>query len=159
MYTCESWTIKKAEHQRIYAFKLWCWRRLLRVPWTAKRSNQSIVKEINPEYSIGRTDVEAEAPILWPSDVKSWLIGKDPDARRDWQQEEKGVAEDEMVGDGITDSMDMSMNTHTLLEHCLGDSERLGSLACCSPWGCKQSDTTKGLNNNNNNYLGVLFLF
>ena len=110
MYTCESWTIKKAEHQTIYAFKLWCWRRLLRVPWTAKRSNQSIVKEINPEYSIGRTDVEAEAPILWPSDVKSWLIGKDPDAGRDWWQEEEGEAEDEMVGDGITDSMDMSMN-------------------------------------------------
>ena len=86
VYGCESWTIKKAEHQRIYAFKLWCWRRLLRVPWTAKRSNQSIVKEINPEYSIGRTDVEAEAPILWPSDVKSQFIGKVPDAGKDGRQ-------------------------------------------------------------------------
>ena len=70
MYGCESWTIKKAKHRRIDAFKLWCWRRLLRVPWTARRSNQSI-KEINPEYFIGRTDAEAEAPIFWPPDVKS----------------------------------------------------------------------------------------
>ena len=64
MYGCESWTIKKAEHQRIDAFELWCWRRLLRVPWTARRSNQSILKEISPKYSfIGRTDAEAETPI------------------------------------------------------------------------------------------------
>ena len=82
MYGCESWTMKKAEHPRIVAFKLWCWRRLLRVPWTARRSNRSILKEINPEYS-GRTDAEAEAPILWPPDKKSRLIGKDPDAGKD----------------------------------------------------------------------------
>ena len=81
MYGCESWTVKKAEHQRI-DFELWCWRRLLRVPWTARRSNQSILKEINPEYS-GRTDSEAEAPILWPPDANSQLIGKDPDAGKD----------------------------------------------------------------------------
>ena len=71
MYGCESWTVKKAECQRIDAFQLWCWRRLLRVPWTAMRSNQSILKEINPEYSLGRTDFEAEAPIPWPPDEKS----------------------------------------------------------------------------------------
>ena len=70
MYGCESWTVKKAEHQRIAAFELWCWRRLLRVPWTAKRSNQSILKEISPDF-IGRNDAEAETPILWPPDVKS----------------------------------------------------------------------------------------
>ena len=70
MYGCERWTIKKAEHHRIDAFELWCWRRLLRVPWTARRSNQSILKEISPEY-IGRTDAEAETPILWPPDVKN----------------------------------------------------------------------------------------
>ena len=64
MYGCESWTVKKAERQRIYAFETWCWRRLLRVPWTARRSNQSILKEINP-------DAEAEAPILWPPEVKN----------------------------------------------------------------------------------------
>ena len=71
MYTCESWTIKKAECQRVDAFELWCWRRLLRVPWTARRSNQSILKEISPEGLIGRTDAEAAAPILWPPDVKN----------------------------------------------------------------------------------------
>ena len=71
MYRCESWSIKKAEHQRIDAFELWCWRRFLRVPWTARRSSQSILKEINPEIFIGRTDAEAEAPILWPPDAKS----------------------------------------------------------------------------------------
>ena len=70
MYGCESWTIKKAEHRKIDAFELWCWRRLLRVPWTARRSNQSILKEISPDF-IGRTDAEAEIPILWPPDVKS----------------------------------------------------------------------------------------
>ena len=70
MYGCESWIIKKAEHQRIDAFELWFSRRLLRVPWIARRSNQSILKEISPEF-IGRTDVEAETPILWPPDVKS----------------------------------------------------------------------------------------
>ena len=97
MYGCENWTTKKAEHQRIDASELWCWRRCLRVPWTARRSNQSVLKEINPEYSIGRTDAEAEAPIFWLPDLKSQLIRKDPDARIDWRQKEKGAAEDEMV--------------------------------------------------------------
>ena len=91
MYGYESWTIKKAEHWRIDALELWCWRRLLRVPWTARRSSQSILKEISP-------DVEAETPILWPADGKSWLIWKDPDAGKDWRWEEKGTTEDEMVG-------------------------------------------------------------
>ena len=78
MYGCESWTINKAENQRIDAFELWSWKRLLGVPWTARGSNQSIIKEVNPEYSL-----EAEALILWPPDVKSSLIGKDPDAGKD----------------------------------------------------------------------------
>ena len=69
MYGCESWTVKKAEHLRIDAFELWCWRRLLRVPWTARRSNQSTLKET--WVFIGRTDAEAETPILWPPDVKN----------------------------------------------------------------------------------------
>ena len=69
MYGCESWTMNKAEHQRIGAFELWCWRRLLRVLWTARKSNQSVLKEINPEYSLDG-DAEAETPILWPPDVK-----------------------------------------------------------------------------------------
>ena len=72
MYGCENWTIKKAEHQRIDAFELWCWRRLLGVPWTARRSNQLILREISPEYSfVGRTDAEAETPIIWPPDSKT----------------------------------------------------------------------------------------
>ena len=78
MYGCGSWAIKKAEHQGTDAFKLWCWRRLLRVPCTARRSKQSILKEINP--LIGRADAEAEAPVLWPPDGKSSLIEKDSDA-------------------------------------------------------------------------------
>ena len=83
MYGCESWTINKAEHQRIDAFKLWCWRRLLRVPWTARRSNQFILKEISPEYSLEGLMRKLKAPILWSPDVKSQLIGKDPDAGKD----------------------------------------------------------------------------
>ena len=71
MYGCKSWTIKKVELQRIDVFELWGWRSLLRVPWTERRSNQSILKKISPEYSIGRTDAEAEVPILWPPDAKN----------------------------------------------------------------------------------------
>ena len=70
MHGCESWTIKKAEHQRINAFELWCWRRLLRIPWTARRSSQSILKEISPIFIRG-TDAEAETPMLWPPDAKN----------------------------------------------------------------------------------------
>ena len=80
MFGCESWTIKNAERQRIDVSKLWCWRRLLRVPWTARRSNQSILKEINSEYS-KRTN--AEASILWPLDAMGLLVGKDPNAGKD----------------------------------------------------------------------------
>ena len=97
MYGCENWTVKKAELWTTDVFE-WCWRRLLRVPWTARISNQSILKEITPGSSIGRTDVEAEIPTLWPPDAKSWLIEKDPDAGKDWGQEENGMSEDEMVG-------------------------------------------------------------
>ena len=82
MYGYESWTIKKAECQRIDAFELWCWRRLLGVSWTAKSSNQSILKDINPEYSSER-HAEAEVPIHWPPDMKSRLFGKDSAAGKD----------------------------------------------------------------------------
>ena len=107
MYWCENWIIKKDEHWRIDAFELWCWRRLLRVPWAARRSNQSILKNQTWKF-IGRTDAESETPILWPPDAKNWLIGKDLDAGKDWKQEEKGITEAEMVG--ISDSMDMSLS-------------------------------------------------
>ena len=88
VYGCESWTIKKAECLRIDAFELWCWRRLLRVPWTASRSNQSILKKISPENSLEGLMLK---PILWPPNAKSWLIWKDPVAGKDWGQEEKGT--------------------------------------------------------------------
>ena len=94
MYGYESWTTKETEHWRIDALDLWCWRRLLRIPWTTRRSNQSILKEINPEYSPNI----AEAPILRPPDEKNRLFGKDPDSGKDWRQEEKGTTENEMVG-------------------------------------------------------------
>ena len=82
---------------RIDAFELWCWRRFLRVPWTARRSNESILKEISPEYSLEGLMLKLKF-CIWPPDVKNWLIGKDPDAGKDWKQEEKGMTEDEMVG-------------------------------------------------------------
>ena len=106
MYGCESCTIKKAECWTIDAFELWCWRKLLRVPWTAMRSNQSVLNEISPEYSLEGLMLKLK---LWPPYAKSWIIGKDPDAGKDWRQEEEGMTEDEMV-DSITDSMYMSLS-------------------------------------------------
>ena len=99
MYGCKGWTIKKAECWRIDAFELRCWRRLLRVSWTARRSNQCNLKEISPEYSLEGLMLKLNSPpILWPPDAKNWLIRKDPDARKDWRREEKGTTEDEMTG-------------------------------------------------------------
>ena len=126
----------KVERQRIDAIELWCWRRILRVSWTARRSSQSTLKEISPKYSFGRTVAEAETPILWPPDAKSWLIWKEPDAGRDWGQEEKGMTEDEIAGwhhwpDGRES------------EWTPGVSDGQRGLACCSPWGCKESDVTE----------------
>ena len=95
MYGCESWTIKKPDYWRIDGFELWCWRRLLRVPWTARRSNQSILKEISPEYSLEWLMLKLKLQ-YWLPDAKNWLIGKDPDAGKDWRQEEKGTTEGEM---------------------------------------------------------------
>ena len=84
MYGCESWTKKKAECQRIDVFELWCWRRLLRVPWTARRSNQSILKEVSPEYySLEGLLLKLKLQYFWPPDAKNQLIGKDPVAGKD----------------------------------------------------------------------------
>ena len=98
MYGCESWSIKKPECWRIDAFELWCWRRLLRVPWTARRSNQSILKEISPEYSLEglmlKLKLQYFGHLIWRTNS----FGKDPDAGKDWRQEEKGSTEVEMVG-------------------------------------------------------------
>ena len=135
MYGCESWTIKKAECWRIDAFELWCWRRLLRVPWTARRSNHSILKEISP----GRTDAEAETPILWSPYVKSWLIGKDPDSGKDWRQKETGAAEDKIV------IWHHWLNGHEF-QQTQGYSEGKVSLVWCSPQDHKVLDMTYQLN-------------
>ena len=96
-YGYESWTIKKAKHQKIDAFELWCWKRLVS-PLDSKEIKPVNPKGNQPWIFTGRTDAEAEAPIPWSSDVKSQLTGKGPDAAKDWRQEEKGMTEDEMVG-------------------------------------------------------------
>ena len=138
---------KKAECQRIDAFELWCWRRLLKVPWTVKRSNQSIIKEINPEYS-------------WKDWCWSWSYStlatwcekpthrKGPDAGKDWRQEEKRTTEDQIIG------WHHWLNEHEF-EQTLGDGEGQEGLVCCSPWGHKELDMTEWLNNNSNNDKGL----
>ena len=98
MYGCESWTVKKAEHWRIDAFELWCWRRLLRVPWTARRSNHSILKEISPGCSLEGMMLKLKLQYFGHLTWRVWLIGKASDNGRDWGQEEKGTTEDEMAG-------------------------------------------------------------
>ena len=137
MYGCESWTIKKAQHQRIDTFELWCWRRLLRVPWTARRSNQSILKEISPECSLEGLMFKLKCQ-YFGHPIQSWLIWKDPDAGKDWGQE-KGTTEDEMVG------WHRWLNGHEF-EWTPGVGDGQGGLVCCSPWGRKESDTTERLN-------------
>ena len=137
-YGCESWTIKKAECQRTDGFELWCWRRLLRVPLACKE-----IQPVNPKGNqswifIGRTDAEAEAPILWPPD-ENWLLRKDPDAGKDWRQEDQGTTEDEMVG------WHYWLNGHEF-EQAQGVSDGQGSLVCCSPWGLNELGMTEQLN-------------
>ena len=134
MYGCESWTIKKAERRRIDAFELRYWRSLLRVPWTARRSNQSILKEISLGCSLLGLMLKLKLPIFWPLDAKSWLIWKDPDPGKDWRQEEKGTTEDEMVG------WHHQHNGHGFgWTPGVGDGQ--GGLVCCDSWGRKESDT------------------
>ena len=126
MYRCKIWTVKKAEHQRIDGFELWCWRRLLSC------LDCKEIKPVNPKGNqswilIGRTD--AEAPILWSPDVKNGLIGTDSDAGKDWRKE-KGMTEYEMVG------WYHKLNGHEF-EQAPGAGDRQGSPACCSPWVAK----------------------
>ena len=136
MYRCESWTIKKAEHRRINAFVLWYWRRLLSL-LNCKEIQPVRTKGNQSWIFIGRTDVET--PILWPPNVKNWLIWKDPDAGKDWRWEEKGTTEDEMVG------WYHQLDGHEF-EQALGVGDGQGRLVCCSPWGCKELDLTERLN-------------
>ena len=109
MYECESWTIKKAEHQRIDAFKLWCWKRLLRVPWTARKIKLFSPKGNQPSIFIGKTNAEAEAPIFGPPDVKSQLTGKDLVCWERLMTRREGGWYKIRWLDGITDSVDMSL--------------------------------------------------
>ena len=139
MNGCESWTMKKAEHWRIDAFELWCWRRLLRVPWTARRSNQSILKVINPEYSLKglmlKLKLQYFGHLMRRTDSleKTLILGKG------WRQEEKGMTEDEMVG------WQHQHDGHEF-EQAPGVGDGQGRLAYCSPWGHKESHTTEWLN-------------
>ena len=138
MYGCESWTVKKAEPWKIDAFELWCWRRL-ESPLDCKEIQPVHPKGIQSWIFIGRTDVEAETPTLWSTDMKNSLLGKAPDAGKDWRQEKKGTTEDKMI------EWHYQLDGHEF-EQAPGDGDRQGSLAYCIPWRCKQSDTTEQLN-------------
>ena len=135
MYGCESWTIKKAECWRMDGYELWNWR----IPWTSRRSNQSILKEISPEYSLEGLILKLKLQyfdhLMWRTDSfkKTLMLGKIEGGRRRGQQRMRWL-------DDITNSMDMSLSK--LQELVNGQ----GSLACCSPWGHKESDTTEGVN-------------
>ena len=138
----ESWTVKKGEYWRIDVFKLWWWRRLLRVHWTARRSNQSVLKEINSEYSLQRLMLKLNfqyfGHLMRRADSleKTLMLGKtEGRRRRGWQ--------DEMV------EWHHQLSGHEF-EYTPWDSERQGSLVCCNKWGCIESDMTDRLNNNNN---------
>ena len=142
-YSSHIW-MWELDYKESWGLKNWCF-------WTVvlKKTLESPLecKEIKPVHPkgdqswvfIGRTDVEAETPILWPSDARGWLIGKDPDAGKDWRQEKKGTIEEETVG------WHHQLNGHEF-EQTLGAGDGQGSLVCCSPWGCKESDMTKQLN-------------
>ena len=137
MYGCESWTKESWAPKNWCFWTLWCWRRLLRVPWTAE------IHPVHPKGNqswafIGRTDVEAKTPIFWPPYSKSWLIWKDPNAGKDWRQEEKGTTEDEMV------RWHHWLNGHGFgWTPGVGDGQ--GGVACCGSWGRKESDMTERL--------------
>ena len=138
MYGYESWTIRKAECWGIDAFELWYWRRLLSVPWTTRRSNQSILKEISPEYALEgwmlKLKLQHFVQVMWRADSfeKTLMLGKIEGRRRRGQQRMRWL-------DGITNSVGMSLST-------LGVGDRQWGLACCSPWGQEDLDMTEWIN-------------
>ena len=138
MYGCESWIVKKAERRRIYAFELWCWRRLLRVPWTARRSNQSILKEINLGISLEGMMLKLKLQYFGhlmrrvDSLEKTLMLGRIGGRRRRGRQRMRWLND-------ITDSVDIEF------EQALGVGDGQGGLASCSSWGCKELDTTEQL--------------
>ena len=141
-YGYESWTIKKAECQRIDAFQLWCWRRLLKVPWTARRSNQSVLREINPEYSLVGLMLNLKLQYFGHLMRTDHSLEKSLMLRK-IEQKEKRTSEDEMA------------DWHHRCNECevvqtLGHGEGQGGQVCYRPWGCKESDMTERLNNQNN---------
>ena len=143
---CESWTIKKSEHQRTDAFELWCWRRLMKVPWTARRSNQSILKEISPEYLLERLMLMLKLKLQYFGQLmrrtdsleKTLMLGKIEVRRRRGRQRMRWL-------DGIPDSI------HEF-KQAPGAGDGQGSLVCCSPWSCKELDMSEQLNNSNKSY-------
>ena len=150
MYGYERWTIKKAECQRIDALEVWCWKRLWRVPWTAGRSNQSILKEIKPEHTLKglmqKLKLQYSGHLMQRADLleKTLMLGKIEGRRRKGWQRTRWL-------DGISNSMDK-------YEQAPGDGEGQRSLACCSPWGHKESDMTEWLNSNKlNKYHVIIF--
>ena len=138
MYGCENWTVKKAERWRIDAFEMWCWRRLLS-PMDCKEIQPVHCKGDQSWVFFGRNDAKAETPVLWPPHAKSWLIGKDSDALRDWGQEEKGTTEDEMAGwHHWLDGREFEWTPRV--------DDGQGGLVCCDSRGRKESDITERLN-------------
>ena len=150
LYGCESWTIKKVEQKRIDASELWCWRKFLRVPWTARRSNQSILKEINPEYSLEglmlKLKLQYFGYLVQKADSleETLMLGNIEDRRRRGRQRMRWLG-------GITNS-----NWHEF-EEALGVGDEQGSLASCSSWGHKESDTTEWLNWTGLKYCSKLY--
>ena len=134
----------KLDHKEGWALKNWCFWTVLLDKTLESPLDGKDIQPVNPKGDqswifIGRTDAEAETPILWPPEVKNWLIRKDPDAGKDWRQEEKGTTENEMVG------WHRRFDGHEF-EQAPRVGDRQGSMVCCSPWGCKDSDMTEQLN-------------
>ena len=143
--------MSELDHKEGWALKNWCflqwyWRMLLRVPWIARRSNQSILKEIDSEYSLEGLMLKLKLQVLWSSDAKNWLTRKDPDARKGWGKEEKGMTEDEIVG------WHHQLDGHEF-EQAPGVGDGQGSLMCCSPWDSQESFPTPQFQSINSSVL------